>query len=80
MLDFCIGVHQLGLGVDNPVFVSEEWRKLAHRDVAEFVDREADHLAAMLAEIRGIIGRATKQADAIWSTGDDQDSHSAARA
>src|SRR5271169_3966800 len=71
VLDLGRVLDQLDLGINDLRLVLEERRQSAHADVAIFVDRGADHGAAVLAKPRRIIGAAAEQRDAKWGAADD---------
>src|SRR5580692_10068673 len=71
VLDLGCVLDQLDLGINDFRLVLEERRQPAHADVAIFVDRGADHRAAMLAKPRRIIGAAAEQRDAKRGAADD---------
>ena len=64
-------IHKLDLGIDDPRAMLEEGRQPAQCDVAIFVDGQAEHRAAVLAEPGRIIGPAAKQRYTKWSAADD---------
>src|SRR5580658_3684724 len=71
VLDLGQILDQLDLGINDLRLVLEERRQPAHTDVAIFVDRGADHRAAVLAKPRRVIGSAAKQRDAKRGAADD---------
>src|SRR5580700_8041058 len=71
MPDFGHRVYQFDLGIDDTGAVLEKRRQAAERDVAIFVDGQAEHRAAMLAEPCRIIGPAAKQRDTKRRATDD---------
>src|SRR5215472_1738990 len=71
MLDLGDVADQLDLGIDDLGLVLEERRQMAHADVAIFIDRGADHRAAVLAKPGRIVGPAAEQRNAEWGAADD---------
>src|SRR5580700_10123762 len=74
VLDLGQLLDQFDLGINDLRLVLEERRQPAHADVAIFVDRGADHRAAVLAKPRRIIGAAAEQRDAKRGAADDHTS------
>src|SRR5580692_4371743 len=71
VLDLGCVLDQLDLGINDFRLVLEERRQPAHADVAIFVDRGADHRAAVLAKPRRIIGAAAEQRNTKRGAADD---------
>src|SRR5580700_10180235 len=71
VLDLGRVLDQLDLGINDLRLVLEERRQPAHADVAIFVDRGADHGAAVLAKPRRIIGTTAEQRYAKRRAADD---------
>src|SRR5580700_7141144 len=71
VLDLAGVVDQLDFGINDFRLVLEERRQPAHADVAIFVDRGADHRAAVLAKPRRIIGATAEQRNAKRGAADD---------
>src|SRR5690606_13470348 len=71
MLDLLVILHQLDARVDDAVLVLEERRQAPHADVAIFVDRHAQHGAAVLAIPGRVIRTSAEQRNAEGGAADD---------
>ncbi len=71
VLDLGDVVDEFHPRIDDARLVFEERRQPAHADIAIFVDRRADHRAAVLAEPRRIVGPASEQRDTKRRAADD---------